>query len=67
MCPDCGGTHDHTRYEEAGTNDRGVTVSATESLYPNDAVQKADPFTAEGIEEAEITTILLSEAATARE
>ena len=67
MCPDCGGTHDHTPYEEAGTNDRGVTVSATESLYPNDAVQKADPFTAEGIEEAEITTILLSEAATARE
>ncbi len=67
VCPDCEGTHDHTPYEEAGTNDHGVTVSATETLYPNDAVQKVDPFMDEGIEEAEITTIILSEAATARE
>lgn len=67
VCPDCEGTHDHTPYEEAGTNDHGVTVSATETLHPNDAVLEADPFMPEGIEEAEIATIILSEAATARE
>lgn len=67
VCPDCGSTHDHTPYEEAGTNEMGVMVSATESLYGNEAVAAVDPFTDAGIEEAEITTVLLSEAATARE
>lgn len=67
VCPDCGGTHAHTPYEEAGTNEKGVMVSATESLYGNEAVAAVDPFTDDGIEEAEITTVLLSEAATAKE
>lgn len=66
-CPDCGGTHDHTPYEEAGTNEKGVMVSATESLYGTDEVLAVDPYVDEGIEEAEITTVLLSEAATAKE
>ncbi len=67
VCPDCDGTHEHTPYEEAGTNEMGVMVSATESLYGTKAVQAVDPYEDNGIEEAEITTVLLSEAATARE
>ncbi|MCR5088782.1 MAG: C69 family dipeptidase [Oscillospiraceae bacterium] len=67
VCPDCGGTHDHTPYEEAGTNDHGVTISATETLYAQDAVLEVDPYTEKGIEEAEIVTVILSEAASARE
>lgn len=67
VCPDCDGTHDHTPYEEAGTNEKGVMVSATESLYGMDAVLDVDPYVDDGIEEAEITTVLLSEASTARE
>ena len=67
VCPDCDGTHDHTPYEEAGTNEKGVMVSATESLYGKDAALAVDPYVDDGIEEAEITTVLLSEAGTARE
>lgn len=67
VCPDCDSTHEHTPYEEAGTNEKGVMVSATESLYGTDAVLSVDPYVDNGIEEAEITTVLLSEASTARE
>lgn len=67
VCPTCEGTHDHTPYEEAGTNDHGVTVSATNSLNANEKIQETDPFTENGIEESEMATVLLSEAATARE
>ena len=67
VCPDCDGTHDHTPYEEAGTNEKGVMVSATETLYGMKTVLAEDPYVDNGIEEAEITTVLLSEAATARE
>lgn len=66
-CPDCGGTHAHTPYEEGGTNEMGVTVSATESIGCSDAAYDADPHVDTGIEEAEIATIVLSQAATARE
>lgn len=66
-CPDCGETHVHTPYEEGGTNEMGVTVSATESIGCSAAISAADPYTDTGIEEAEITTVLLSEAATAKE
>ena len=31
-CPDCGGTHAHTPYQAGGTNEMGVTVSATETI-----------------------------------
>lgn len=66
-CPDCGGTHAHTPYEAGGTNEMGVTVSATETIGCSDAIYEADPYVDTGIEEAEIPTVLLSEAATAKE
>ncbi len=68
-CPDCGGQHAHTPYEAGGTNEMGLTVSATETLSGAcKAIKAVDPFNYEtGIEEAEIPTVLLSECATARE
>ena len=67
-CPDCGGTHAHTPYEAAGTNEMGLTVTATETLSAGKAVSEVDPKNREtGIEEAEIPTVLLSECATAKE
>ena len=35
-----------TCYEAQGTNEYGVTISATESLYENKAVDNADPYAA---------------------
>ncbi|MDO5145184.1 MAG: C69 family dipeptidase [bacterium] len=67
VCPNCGGTHAHTPYEAGGTNEKGVSVSATETLGGDDALLALDPYEDCGIEEAEITTVILSEAATARE
>ncbi len=68
-CPDCGGEHAHTPYEAGGTNEMGLTVSATETLSGGSKEVKAvDPFNKKsGIEEAEIPTVLLSECATAKE
>ena len=66
-CPDCGGEHAHTPYQAAGTNEMGVSMSATESLYSLDEIDAVDPYLDEGIEEAEIVTVILSEAATAKE
>ena len=68
VCPDCGGTHAHTPYQAGGTNSKGVSVTATETLVAKGAVTAVDPFNTEsGIEEAEIPTVLLSEASSARE
>ena len=67
VCLNCESDHPHTPYEEAGTNDHGVTVSATQSLNANEKIQEVDPFTDEGIEESEMATVLLSEASSARE
>ena len=68
ICPDCGGTHAHTPYQAGGTNSKGVSVTATETLVGKEAVEAIDPYNTEsGIEEAEIPTILLSEASSARE
>jgi len=67
VCPDCGGTHKHNPYGAAGTNEMGLTITATETLYTDSPVFDVDPYTDTGIEEAEITTILLSECATAKE
>ena len=72
-CPDCGMTHEHTPYEEAGTNEKGVTVTSTVTLGANTAINKVDPKNPlkadgiRGIEEADINTVLLGEAATAKE
>ena len=67
VCPDCGGTHAHTPYEAAGTNEKGLTVTATETIGGLEETENTDPFQDLGIEEAEIVTVLLSEAATAKE
>ncbi len=67
VCPDCGSEHAHTPYQAGGTNEKGLSVTATETLRGNEAISAADPCTDEGIEEAEIPTVLLSEAASAQE
>ena len=67
VCPNCHSDHPHTPFQSAGTNDQGLTVTATESLFTSDEVEAADPYREGGIEEAEMATILLSEAGTARE
>ena len=79
ICPECGEnvlTGDpadfHFSYTEFGTNEKGVSVSATETIHGNDAVKEIDPNvkTGEkggGIEETDIPTIILAEAASARE
>ncbi|MCL1981774.1 MAG: C69 family dipeptidase [Clostridiales bacterium] len=72
LCPEC---HQpgHPSYTEHGTNEFGVTVSATESTSGNTAVRAIDPYVTRkvagkvGIEETEIPTVILSEAKTARE
>lgn len=73
-CPECG-EPGHPSYTESGTNEMGVTVSATESLSGNGKVnaRDVDPMVQTkvdgvvGIEESDIPTVLLSEAASARE
>ena len=67
VCPNCCETHAHTPYEAAGTNEMGVSITATETLYPSDAPDAVDPYEDAGIEEAEIVTVVLSEAATAKD
>jgi dipeptidase len=78
VCPECGGKHpDVPSYSEFGTNEKGVSVSATETISGNASVLKQDPYrdtdwVAEndkpaGIEETDIPTIILAEASTARE
>ena len=80
-CPECGKAG-HPSYTESGTNEKGVTVSATETLSgkpeilgsSTDGITGVDPYcrtkTADGkvgIEETDIPTVILSEAASARE
>lgn len=57
VCPDCEGTHEHMPYQSGGTNECGLSVTATESQYGNDSVTSVDPFIDTGIEEAEITEL----------
>lgn len=89
-CPECGlGTAEnpvtHATYEESGTNEMGVTVSATETISGNPAIcgntktadiPGIDPYHNKGykaahgivgIEETDIPTVILSEAASARD
>ena len=70
VCPDCevdDPTHPHSPYQAAGTNEKGLSMTATETLYPNRALTAVDPCPDDGIEEAELVTVILSEAATAKE
>ena len=83
VCPECEeGTAEnpstHFSYTEFGTNEKGVSVSATETIGGNQKVTATDPFRnsrwlnnnpggSPGIEETDIPTIILGEAATAKE
>ena len=75
-CPECGeGTPGnpptHYSYTEFGSNEHGVSVSATETIYGSAAVKAVDPMHTTlgdaGIEETDIPFVLLAEAASARE
>ena len=77
VCPECGEENaQHASYTEFGTNEKGVSVSATETIYGNSDVLALDPYRGArwaetnskpaGIEETDIPTVLLSEADTAR-
>ena len=81
-CPECGQKNaTHPSYTEFGTNEKGVSVSATETIYGNDAIggntkqniTGVDPFVKTkvdgkvGIEETDIPTIILAEADSARD
>ena len=66
-CPDCYDTHDHTPMEEAGTNEMGVSVSAMVTLKATSTVRKDLPMVSGGMCESDMETILLSEAATAKQ
>ena len=80
-CPECGQENaTHPSYTEFGTNEKGVSLSATETIYGNDAIggntkkniTGVDPFVKTkvdgkvGIEETDIPTIILSEADSAK-
>ncbi|MDO4548003.1 MAG: C69 family dipeptidase [Clostridia bacterium] len=72
-CPECGVENPtHWSYTEFGTNEKGVSVSATETISGNEQVKEIDPNVTEkvdgivGIEETDIPTILLAEADSAR-
>lgn len=74
-CPECGDTtQSHPSYTEFGTNEKGVSVSATETIHGRaEVTETVDPMRQEkvdgkvGIEETDIPTIILAEAASARE
>ena len=73
VCPDEGedcaspDQSTHTPFEEAGTNSEGVSVTATVTLSCNSAIREADPMIGTGMDENDLATIILSEAATARQ
>ncbi|RKP53616.1 C69 family dipeptidase [Pararobbsia silviterrae] len=60
--------HSDTVFEESGFNDVGVGVSATETIFSNDATLKVDPYKKEGgVVEEVIPTVILPQVKTARE
>ncbi len=60
-------TNDHSM-EQEGSNEFGVTISATESIYNNPKALEADPYNKKsGISEDAITTVILQSVKTARE
>ncbi|MBL4950841.1 C69 family dipeptidase [Neobacillus sp. YIM B02564] len=54
-------------FEEAGINEYGVAVSATNSAYANEKAEKADPFIAKGVTESVIPSLILPRVKTARD
>lgn len=53
-------------FEEAGINEYGVAMSATESTYSNERVLAADPLVKNGIAEEAMVTVVLPYVKTAR-
>lgn len=54
-------------YEEAGINEAGVAMSATESTYANDRVLAFDPLVEDGLAEDALVTVVLPFVESARE
>ena len=54
-------------YAEAGTNEKGVSVSATVSTYFNEKVRVIDPLTLGGLTEMSMTSYILQSAESARD
>ena len=54
-------------YAEAGTNEMGVSVSATETTYMNEDIEAVDPDPGTGIGEFNLADVILGTSATARE
>lgn len=54
-------------YSEAGINEHGVAVSATLSMYMNDAIKAVDPLVPTGIGEYNLTDVVLSISDSARD
>ena len=65
--PDSDGNDDDETYDEVGFNEKGVAVSATVSADVNDAISAIDPLVEDGLREADIGTLVLSRAKTAKE
>lgn len=61
------GMDDFEPYAEAGQNEKGVSMSATVSIYYGEKPAKADPVVDTGICEISLGTILLGKSGTARE
>ena len=58
---------DNNGMEESGFNDEGVAISATETIFSNDAVLKLDPYVSNGVSEEASATILLPQIHSAKE
>ena len=54
-------------YEEAGINEHGLTISATETIYNSDRALAVDPYVESGITEDGIASVILAQAKSARE
>ena len=67
VCPNCGGTHQHTPMEEAGTNEMGLSVSAMDTVSSNGKYKSIDPMVKNGMCEGDMETVLLGECASAKE
>jgi dipeptidase len=60
-------TAEYGQYEESGTNEKGVAMSATESTSYNKKTEKADPLVKNGIAEESMLTVVLPYISTAKE
>lgn len=58
---------DYYYFEERGTNEKNVAISATNSMDANEKALAADPFVKVGLEESILLTLLLPQVETALE